>query len=190
MALIKDILVMAPEARGITCPYTGHPIDVYMRVASGIVTYSAPYAVSLAVPHDSREELLRLAATRRGVQGPEHYAETCAYTNRKVTLRETPDGKFYMEGAFNPRMASMNREGFLKTLSCGAVNVSKPLQCKTVPEIQVGLDEDQKFDLSQDVQEMTEKAADQFVRGAGIDNSVKVSMATPSKKSCKRRTRG
>lgn len=185
MSRIKDVLVTAPEAVGITCPYTGKPLDVYMRIASGFVTFSAPEAMSLSVPYASKAKLLKDARLRNGVVGPEGSEAVCAYTGNVITVETTPDGKYYMRGAFNPRSAHTNLYRLLAKLSRGAVDLQTPPPCTTVPEIQTELDEDQKFEIPQEAHERTEKAAEQFVRSTGIDRTVKVSMATKPRKSRK-----
>lgn len=185
MSHIKDVLVTAPEAVGITCPYTGRPLDVYMRIVSGLVTFSSPDALSLAVPHADRDELLRKARLRNGVAGPKGSEAVCAYTGNAIAVETTPDGKYYMKGAFNPRSAHMGLYRFLAKLSRGSVDLQTPPPCTTVPDIPTDLDEDQRFEIPQDAHERTEKAAEQFVRSTGIDRTVRVSMATKPRKTRK-----
>lgn len=182
MAHIKDVLVTIPEAVGILCPYTGRPLDVYMRISSGLVTFSAPKAMSLAVPYTDRSELLKVAGLRDGVAGPEGAETVCAYTGANLVVETTSDGRYYMRGAFNPRSAHISLPKFLSILSRNAVNLSAPLPCRTIPEIPTEVDEDQKFEIPQEAHERTEKAAEQFVRSTGIDRAVRVSMATKSRK--------
>lgn len=185
MSLIKDILVTAPEAQGIKCPYTGKPLDIYMRISAGIVTFSAPEALSLAIPWPSVADLREAAAMRDGspAEGP---GSVCAYTGAPIEVVETEDGQYYMKGAFNPRRSYLSLQKLLKDLSRGAVVTEAPPTAETIPEIQTELDEDQKFEIPQEAHERTERAAQQFVRSTGIDTSVSVSMAGGSRKSRRR----
>lgn len=181
MAKLKDILVNAPEATGICCPYTGKPLAIYMRISTGVVTFSAPRALSLAVPWDDRDQLLKCASYRNG-EPVEGASAVCAYTGAPLTLTETPDGKFYMAGAFNPRGAHLGLQRFIGLLSRREPPETPPRATLPV-DIATAPDEGQVFELPQEAHERTERAAEEFVRNTGIDRTVRVSMAKKPKRS-------
>lgn len=105
MSKVIDVVVTAPEASGVRCPFTGDPMEIHMVVQPGGVMFSAPDAFTLSEPVESYERLLLRATTRNGVSGavPSNATPLCPYTGEALRLRELPDGRVCFVGGFNPR---------------------------------------------------------------------------------------
>ena len=111
--------VTVPRALGITCPYTGESLDVYLVVRRGSVLYSCPDAFTLAEPVGDLAELQDRASMRNGVHGIADGSKkpACAYTGERLRLRVLPDGRYMYEGGFNSRRAFFDLDELLYYLT-------------------------------------------------------------------------
>ena len=136
MANPIDVVVTVEEARGITCPYTGDPVEVHMIVRPGSIVYYAPNAFTLAEPVSDLNVLLSRSTMRRGVTGAVSMAEgkLDARTGDELTLRKLPDGRVSFVGGFNPRAVCQSPPEFLYKLTMvdGKATRPKPVEPKPI----------------------------------------------------------
>lgn len=117
----NEVVVDSPAVNGLVCAYTGTPFHVVMRAIPGFVTFSAPDAFSLHEPVDQKDIplLLLRASMRNGVAGAVSDEKRMfdAYTGARLVLTKTAEGKYYLEGGFNPRAGKRSLAEFIKYAS-------------------------------------------------------------------------
>ena len=191
MATVVDFSVTAREARGLTCPFTGKDLQIIGHIDGGLVVYNAPKAFSLAEPQKSIARLYARASMRNGVENSvsKDDAMIDPYTGDRFTLASSPDGYFF-RGGFNPRQGSMSLEDFILKASRGTRKISKPPVATSVDNVEadVPTPADDSQDPHKAVEEMSEKAAHEMAKAAGLDHGrTTVSMSlSPNKKKPKK----
>lgn len=112
MSSVRSVKVTAREASGVVCPFEGRPVEIYMHVQPGSITYSAPHAFSLQVPVEGLERLVDKATMRNGVAGAvgKSGLPKDPYTGETLSLRDFGDGRYCYTGGFNPRAARESLE--------------------------------------------------------------------------------
>lgn len=183
MALVNDITVDIPEAQGIKCRFTGRPMRIVAHICEGTVTYSVPKSFTLYEPQSSVEELYRRASMRNGFAGAVDGEEllTDPYTGKRMSLKETPDGRFYFDGGFDPTCATLSLPGLIQRLT--GKTVGEPPKAESV-EHPGDMTPDDSDLAHKAVEDLTEEAAEKMVRvipGANM-GKVTVSMSRPNKK--------
>ena len=174
MSKATEINITAREARGIKCPFTGQELQIVGHIDGGHIVYNAPEAFSLAEPQASVERLYARASMRNGVEGAvsREEAMTDPYTGARFTLKQLPDGRFMFRGGFDPHRAMMSLAEFVKTASRGERAFGEAPKATSVEHIEddVPTVADDTNDPHKVVEEMSEKAAHDIAKAAGLDH--------------------
>ena len=183
MALVSNIVIECPEAQGIKCKFTGRPTKIVAHVCEGVVTYSVPKAFSLYEPQASIDLLYQRASMRNGLMGVVD-KEQCLidpYTGKQMTLRETPDGRFYFDGGFDPACASLSLPDLIRNLTGRTVESAPEAVSIEHPGDMTPDDSDLAH---KQVEDLTEAAAEKMVKviPGATHGRTTVSMSTPSRK--------
>jgi hypothetical protein len=165
MSKIVDVVVTAPEAAEVKCPYTGKRMEVHMVVQPGSVVFSAPDAFTLSEPVGTMEELLLRASMRNGMTGsvPKGATQRCPYTGKTLRIREMPDGRVCFVGGFNPRAGSPSLGEFLyyATMRDGVPTRNRPECMKAERPSQVRYLKKKDVQPSQATMEVAERVAEE-----------------------------
>lgn len=158
MAQVYNVAITCPEAQGIRCPYTGESLTVVAHVCEGIVTYSVPDAFTPAKPVVSLDELYALASRRDGRDEAvdNEGALVDPYSGRRMEVRETSDGRFYLAGGFDPTCATMS----LPALTAGLTGRKVDAAPKAESVEHVG-------DMTPDDSDLAHKAVEDLTEEAG-----------------------
>ena len=187
MAKTTDIVITDRAARGLKCPFTGEELAVVGHVADGRVVYNAPEAFSLSEPQASVERLYARASMRGGVEGAVSRAEslTDPYTGRRLVLDRLPDGRYRFRGGFDPRRATLSLADFVRQASRGERSVGAAPEAKSVERVEedVPTPADDSHDAHKLVEEMSDRAAHEVARAAGLDKGrVTVAVSKPGRR--------
>lgn len=163
MATVNDIVIECPEARGIRCRFTGRPMEIVAHVCEGTVTYSVPKAFSLYEPQASVDLLYQRASMRDGMMGAVDRDECLVdpYSGKRMSLRETPDGKFYFDGGFDPTCATMSLPELIRGLTGKVVDAAPEA---TSIEHPGDLTPDDSDLAHVQVEDLTEEAAEKMAK--------------------------
>ena len=192
MAKATEIIITDKCVRGLKCPFTGQELKVVGHIGGGHIVYNAPEAFSLSEPQASVERLYARATMRNGVEGAVSREEAMIdpYTKNRFELKQLPDGRFQFRGGFDPRMGRMSLAEFVTLASCGKRRMTPPPEATSVEHIEeeVPTEADDSNDPHKAVEEMSEKAAHDIAKAAGLDHGkVAVSMTAPAKPKAKRK---
>ena len=164
-----DVIVTAPAARDLVCPFTGKRLVVHMYIKPEGFIFCAPDAFTLSEPVDKIDTLYRRASMRNGVEGmaTQGLRNIDPYTGSPLRLRTLEDGRVSLVGGFNPRSACTSLEEFVYKASMrdGKTDIPVPQVTQRVaaPEKPKHIAKPKDIELSEDAL----RVADAAVRKSG-----------------------